>query len=263
MDFTKLLPEECMCLIISLTSPRDACRSALVSPALRSVADSDAVWERFLPTDYEEIISNSSSPSLLSLEKKDLYVYLSFHPILVENGTMSFQLEKESGKKCYMLGARALSVIWGDTPEYWKWISLSESRFSQVPKLRLVWWLEVKGEIETRILSSRTNYAAYFVFKLSMNRYGFSEGTVDLQVNVDGVEAGEVRSVFLDPPEDEPQQALERGDGWMEIEMGEFFNECGDDGTLEFSLWEVDTGYSKGGLIIEGIEVRPKHIDRR
>ncbi|XVF65106.1 hypothetical protein PTKIN_Ptkin09bG0220000 [Pterospermum kingtungense] len=88
MDFTKLLPEECMCLILSLTSPRDACRAALVSPALRSVADSDAVWERFLPTDYEEIISNSSSPSLLSLAKKDLYVHLSFHPILIENGTM-------------------------------------------------------------------------------------------------------------------------------------------------------------------------------
>ncbi|XWS13463.1 hypothetical protein CRYUN_Cryun36dG0039300 [Craigia yunnanensis] len=262
MDFTRVLPEECICLIISLTSPRDACRSALVSPALRSVADSDAVWERFLPCDYKEIISKSSSPSLLSLVKKDLYVHLSFHPILIENGSMSFQLEKETGKKCYMLGARALSIIWGDTPRYWKWTSLPESRFSEVAELKLVWWLDVKGKIETKILSSRTNYAAYLVFKLNTNRYGFSERTVGLHVNVDGIASAEVRSVYLDPPQIVPQQAQEKGNGWMEIEMGEFLNECGDDGTVEFSLREVDTSYHKQGLIIEGIELRPKDIGR-
>ena len=50
--------------------------------------------------------------------------------------------------------------------------------------------------------------------------------------------------------------------GWMKIEMGEFLNECGDDGTLEFSLREVNTFYGKQGLIIEGIELRPKDIGR-
>ncbi|XP_022723097.1 putative F-box protein PP2-B12 isoform X2 [Durio zibethinus] len=297
MDFTKLLPEECMCLIISLTSPRDACRSALVSPALRPVADSDDVWERFLPCDYQEIISRYSSTSLLSWAKKRLYFHLSFHPILIENGTMSFQLEKETGKKCYMLGARALSIIWGDTPQYWTWTSLPESRFSEVAELRIVWWLDVKGRIETRNLSSGTNYAAYLVFKLNGSRYGFRERTVGLHVNVGETASGEVRSVFLDHPQNDPQQAQERGDGWMEIEtgeffnecgddgfldhpqndpqqaqkrgdgwmeieMGEFFNECGDDGTVEFCLREIDCNYDKRGLIIEGIEVRPKNIGR-
>ncbi|XP_022722747.1 F-box protein PP2-B11-like isoform X2 [Durio zibethinus] len=255
MDFTKLLPEDCVCLIISLTSPRDALRLALVSPALRSIADSDAVWERFLPCDYQKNISGSSSPSLLSWAKKDLYFYLSSHPILIENGTMSFQLEKETGKKCYMLGARALSIIWGETPEYWNWTDHPDSRFSEVAELRLVWWLDVKGKIETRKLSPGTNYAAYLVFKLRRRRYGFRQRTVGVHVNMEGTTSGEVRSVSLDYPQNVPQQAQERGDGWMEIEMGEFLNECGDDGTVEFCLREIDCNYFKSGLIIEGIEI--------
>ena len=134
-------------------------------------------------------------------------------------------------------------------------------RFSEVAELLLVWWLDVKGKIETRILSSRTNYAAYLVFKLTTNKYGFRERTVGLHVNVEGTASGEVRNVYLDPPKNVPQQAQEKGNGWMEIEMGEFLNECGDD-TMEFSLREVDTSYYKQGLIIEGIELRPKDIGR-
>ncbi|XVF56723.1 hypothetical protein PTKIN_Ptkin06aG0143000 [Pterospermum kingtungense] len=260
MDFTEVLPKECMSLILSLTSPLDACRAALVSPTLRSAADADAVWERFLPCDYEEIISKSSSPSLLSLPKKDLYVHLSFRPILIENGTMSFQLEKRTGKKCYMLGARALAVIWGDTPRYWTWTSLPVSRFSEVAELKRVWWLDVRGRIETKILSPGTNYAAYLVFMLDRHRIGFRDSTVGLNVNVEGIGSGEVRNVFLDPPEDVPQQCRERGDGWMEIEMGEFSNESGEDGAVELILREVDTSYYKQGLIIEGFEVRPRDI---
>ncbi|KAK8599709.1 hypothetical protein V6N13_060466 [Hibiscus sabdariffa] len=261
MDFTRILPEECLCLIISFTSPADACRSAVVCPALRSAVDSDGVWEKFLPCDYKSIILDSSSPaSLLSMEKKELYFRLFCHSILIQNGTMSFQLEKGSGKKCYMLGARALSIIWGDTPDYWTWTSQPDSRFPEVAVLKLVWWLEVKGRIETRLLSSNTNYAAYIVFKLRNRRTtGFKHRPVGLNVNVDGVVPGEGRRVLLDP-QDEPRHVREREDGWTEVEMGEFLNECGDDGTVEFSLKEIDTNYIKRGLIIEGIELRPKGI---
>ncbi|KAK8684942.1 hypothetical protein V6N13_040956 [Hibiscus sabdariffa] len=261
MDFTRILPEECLSLIISLTSPADACRSATVCPALRSAVDSDAVWEKFLPRDYRSIILESSSSSLLlSLGKKDLYFHLSSHPILIQNGTVSFQLEKRSGKKCYMLGARALSIIWGDTPAYWTWKSQPDSRFPEVAELKLVWWLDVKGKIETRILSPNTNYAAYLVFKLKYRHtIGFRRRTVGLNVDIDGITLREERRVSLDS-RDEPEYVRERGAEWMEVEMGEFFNENGYDGTVEFSLKEIDTSYHKRGLIIEGIEIKPKDI---
>ncbi|XVE81401.1 hypothetical protein DITRI_Ditri15bG0060400 [Diplodiscus trichospermus] len=207
MDMTRVLPEECLSLIISLTSPRDACGSALVSPVQKSVADSDAVWERFLPSDYMEIISKSLSQSLLSLSKKDLFFHLSFHPILIENGSM--------GQEHFQLH--------GVTHQ-----GIGDGHFSQNPGTDI----------------------------------GFRERNVDMHVNVEGTTSVEVQSAFLDPPQNVSQQAHKKRDGWMEIEMGEFWNERGNDGTVDCILWEVDTGYHKQGLIVEGIELRPKAIGR-
>jgi hypothetical protein len=49
------LPEEVLSTSLARTSPRDACRTAAVSPAFRaaadsnSAADSDSVWTCFMP----------------------------------------------------------------------------------------------------------------------------------------------------------------------------------------------------------------------
>ncbi|KAI4346201.1 hypothetical protein L6164_013273 [Bauhinia variegata] len=103
------LPEECIFQIVSYTSsPKDACRYSLVHPALRAVADSDEVWKRFFPSDYKEIISQSSSPHLIALSKKSLFFHLCDHPVLLADNFVTFALEKQTGKKCYMLGSRGL-----------------------------------------------------------------------------------------------------------------------------------------------------------
>ena len=45
----------------------------------------------------------------------------------------------------------------------------------------------------------------------------------------------------------------------MELELGDFFNgDQGDDEEVKMSLREAKGYHLKGGLIIEGIEVRPK-----
>jgi len=41
----------------------------------------------------------------------------------------SFQLDRKSGKKCYMLAARSLAIAWGDDNRYWNWIAMPDSRF--------------------------------------------------------------------------------------------------------------------------------------
>lgn len=48
-----------------------------------------------------------------------------------------------------------------------------------------------------------------------------------------------------------------RVDGWMEIELGEFFV-SEEDGEVEMGLVEVKGRNLKKGMIIEGIEIRPK-----
>lgn len=46
----------------------------------------------------------------------------------------------------------------------------------------------------------------------------------------------------------------------MEAEMGEFYNEDGEDEEVVMSWMEVKGGHWKKGLIVEGIEIRPKTL---
>lgn len=83
----KDLPVDCVYKILtylpSLTQ-RDACKIAFVSPLFRAAADSDAIWEKFLPPDYEYFISRVHDlpvETLRSMSKKKLYFHLCDNPI--------------------------------------------------------------------------------------------------------------------------------------------------------------------------------------
>ncbi|KAJ6713086.1 F-BOX PROTEIN PP2-B11-LIKE [Salix purpurea] len=96
--------------------------------------------------------------------------------------------------------------------------------------------------------------------KLTDSTSGFDEKLVELSVHFEGSVGEEKLHVFLDVPpgHDMPPQPRERSDGWMEVEMGEFFYDDDDAGGVVASLKEVDNYTTKNGLIIEGIEFRPK-----
>lgn len=83
------LPEGCIANVLSLTSPRDASRLSVVATIFRSAAESDAVWDRFLPPDYSDIIYRSSDGAELVnvRSKKELYLYLCDHPLFIDGGT--------------------------------------------------------------------------------------------------------------------------------------------------------------------------------
>nr|GEX91249.1 F-box domain, phloem protein 2-like protein [Tanacetum cinerariifolium] len=48
-----------------------------------------------------------------------------------------------------------------------------------------------------------------------------------------------------------------REDGWMEIELGKFSHDDGDEGEVEMMLQEHKILNWKRGLIVDGIEIRP------
>ncbi|KAL5702483.1 hypothetical protein ACHQM5_027696 [Ranunculus cassubicifolius] len=278
------LPEGCITNIISFTSPRDACASSLVSSTFKSAADSDVVWEKFLPSDYTDILSRSVSP--LSFDdfpsKKQLYFRLCDDPVLIDGGKKSFNLEKRSGKKCFTVGARELVIAWGESPRYWEWQSHPDSRFSEVVELKDVCFLEILGKIETKMLSPKTTYVAYFVFKYVEGGahgldYPAAEGIVEF-VGEGGNASGH-RSVYLDHhhetglshltldegPEVAPEEGQlpkRRGDGWMEVEIGEFYNDQGEDGDVKMIVQEVKGGHWKRGIIVEAFELRPNKTKR-
>ncbi|XP_057809662.1 F-box protein PP2-B11-like [Salvia miltiorrhiza] len=297
MDLLSTLPDESLSEILRRTSPADASRFAVISKGFKSAADSDTVWDRFLPADLPEIVSGSAS-TVVYANKKELYFSLCHSPILIDAGKLSFSLEKKSGKKCYMVGARELGIIWcGDTPWYWDLIPHPDSRFSEVAVLKSVWWLEIRGTIDTRMLSSNTIYGAYLVFKLDdrnarglesanafvrftndkvdghdereaiLNHFGHENArdrhgqTGDAPVRIgDGLT--EIAAVHLQRANGSEQQSgrvgVRRGDGWMEVELGSFFNDRGDDGAVETWLLGKDGYQGKSGLIVQGIEFRPK-----
>ena len=133
-----------------------------------------------------------------------------------------------------------------------------------------------------------THYKAYLVFKATTGAYGFDHQPVEVSVGLVGTEASKRtayldaerrrrqryqivprriglfnRSRFLGLQTSAPTKASDdqypkvRVDGWLEIELGEFFYEGCVDGELEMSVLEVKGGNWKGGLVIQGIEIRP------
>ncbi|KAI3735753.1 hypothetical protein L6452_15265 [Arctium lappa] len=291
-DLFGSLPEGFIANALSLTSPRDACRLSMVCSVFRSAAEWDAVWETFLPSDYQKIVAaavEDGGDSLTFSSKKQLFLRLCDRPLIIDGGNKSFSLEKQSGKKCYMLGARDLSIVWGDTPRYWRWISMPESRFTEVAELISVCWFEVHGRISTSMLSPDTCYVAFIVFKSTSETYGFDYQPAEVSIGISGRKT-QTQTVFLEPRSDQRRQhpvvprrrmgmfhrghranpigpinpssngngPKEREDGWLEIELGEYFIKKGEEGELEMSMTEVKGGNWKGALVIQGIEIRPK-----
>uniref|UniRef100_A0A2N9H321 F-box domain-containing protein n=1 Tax=Fagus sylvatica TaxID=28930 RepID=A0A2N9H321_FAGSY len=272
-----MLPEDCVCTILSFTSPTDTFRSSMVSSTFRSAAESDFVWERFLPADYKDVVSRLDTP-LTYTAMKELFHCLC-NPVLIDGGRKSFKLEKLSGKISYMLSARELSITWGNDPMYWIWKSIPQSRFSEVAELRTTCWLEIHGKIKTEILSPNTKYGAYLIMKISNRAYGLDSIPSEMSIEVgnkvcngmaylrnEDCKKQQMESLFYRNRNEMLRKRVieggerfpsEREDGWMEIELGEFFSgEAYEE--VKMSLMEVKGYQLKGGLIIEGIEVRPK-----
>ncbi|KDP23437.1 hypothetical protein JCGZ_23270 [Jatropha curcas] len=277
-----LLPEDCFAHILSFTSPRDACRASVVSSAVRSSADLDSVWGNFLPSDYADIISRLASPITCST-KKELFLRLC-KPHLIDEGKKIISLEKSTGKKCYLLSSRELSIAWASNPLYWSWKPHPQSRFSEVIELRTICWLQIHGNFNTQILSPRTVYGVYLIIKFADRAYGLDTLPSEISLKVGNFKIQ--RKVFL-RRQDKTKEALERvlflnrierlrsrihgrngsssvgpcerEDGWTEIELGSFYNDGEENKEVEVNLTEITGEHLKGGLIIEGIELRPKN----
>ena len=148
---------------------------------------------------------------------------------------------------------------------------LKSIRFPEVAELNYVWWFDIRGKMSTSVLSPKTNYAAYLVFKLRRRASGFNPPPKASVGTTGGVEDYK-QTVCLGLPAREPRQQhqivpslpqqhnlhpKQRKDGWLEIKLGEFFNEGGEDDQLKIRFMEVEAGTVKSGLIVEGIEIRP------
>ncbi|GKV46121.1 hypothetical protein SLEP1_g53128 [Rubroshorea leprosula] len=169
-------------------------------------------------------------------------------------------LYQRSGKICCMLPARHLVISHSDNPAYWSW-SKPDPRFPEVAKLLDVCWFEFYGRINTLMLSPKTRYKAYLVFKLADRTHGFRNSPIEAAVVLLGGAEVSKREVYVQAESgivgNGDQYPKGRGDNWFEVELGEidFTKERRTDGVLEIHLQRL-TGDWKSGVIIKGMEIR-------
>ncbi|KAI6684950.1 hypothetical protein NL676_030863 [Syzygium grande] len=143
----------------------------------------------------------------------------------------------------------------------------------------------------TIVLSPNTLYEAYLIMKISHRAYGLdvmpSQASIELKNQAVSKSTAILHRSRRDGSDkqrpgifstngaaggEEGKVLIGRQDGWMEVELGEFFNGggggsgSGGDGhgeVVKVSFKEVKGYQLKRGLVIEGIEVRPKRIARK
>ncbi|XP_074324292.1 putative F-box protein PP2-B12 [Apium graveolens] len=222
------LKENCLSLILSFTSPRDTCRVSDVSTELRSASDLDELWNTFLPPDINQILRRSIS-TLTYTSKKQLYFLLCDSAILLDDGNVIFR------GGCVLDKGRCL---------------------------------DIRGKMKIGMLSPHTTYETYLVFKIYEDACGLDSANTSIRfVNErEEVPDDEASTVYPDPRTSAHNIEQRNGvlsrwrkDEWMEIKTGEF--ETGardDDDEVETRFMSTDTNILKTGLIVQGIEFRPK-----
>ncbi|OAP15909.1 hypothetical protein AXX17_AT1G50940 [Arabidopsis thaliana] len=279
-----MLPEACIANILAFTSPADAFSSSEVSSVFRLAGDSDFVWEKFLPSDYKSLISQSTDHHWSFSSKKEIYRCLC-GSLLIDNARKLFKINKFSGKISYILSARDISITHSDHASYWSWSNVSDSRFSESAELITTDRLEINGKILSGVLSPNTKYGAYLIMKVTKGAYGLdlvpAETSVKSKTGQNNKNTTylccldekkqQMKRLFYGNREERMAMTVEavggdgkrrepkaRDDGWLEIELGEFETREGEDDVVNMTLMEVKGYQLKGGILIDGIEVRPK-----
>jgi len=124
-------------------------------------------------------------------------------------------------------------------------------RFSEVANIQGSCSLNIHGNIASQMLSKRSTYAAYLVYKLAPSSYS-------------GLVIGNSVVRFVNRETEEPRRvgriswpnAQRRVDRWMEIETGKFFNDAGEEGDVEARLMDIRCHFGIDNLFVEGIEFR-------
>ncbi|KAJ1695710.1 hypothetical protein LUZ63_012408 [Rhynchospora breviuscula] len=156
-----------------------------------------------------------------------------------------------------MFTARSLEIEHSDKAENWIWIPQNDERFPEVLELLKVWWFDIKVRINFVLLSPETNYAAYLIFRTMAHSEGL-DSFQEASVFSDGLRS---KIVCIKPrvaisPNDGIGLPVERPDGWMELELGQFYCNQTTNREVVVCLKETNGNIKKSGLIVAGVEVR-------
>ena len=102
-----------------------------------------------------------------------------------------------------------------------------------------------------------TTYVAYFMFAKNFMCW-VDYDPVEVTIGLFGSNNGQNRTVYIhlerQDGDDNGFYPKKRADGWLETELGEFFNWGNEEGELLITI----KSEMKEGLLIQGIEIKPK-----
>ncbi|XP_020112964.1 F-box protein PP2-B10-like [Ananas comosus] len=169
-----------------------------------------------------------------------------------------------TGSSVVKIRPRDLTISQSETSQCWAWIRDPPSSDEEVAEMMDLCRLEIEGKSDCKDLTTGKTYAAYLIFKIAEESCGLTSPYPDARVALGDHEA-KACAVCLDPSkgkkkhEDDVRLPRKRNDGWMEIELGEFTVNRGEEGEkVRMSLSETKVMNWKKGLIVGGIEIRPK-----
>ncbi|XP_072963122.1 uncharacterized protein PHLOEM PROTEIN 2-LIKE A4-like [Typha angustifolia] len=158
-------------------------------------------------------------------------------------------IKKEGDAIC--ISPKALTIIWGNSDRFWKWVKLSEWKFEEGAELIQVSWIEVTGKVEINRLSHCKTFEVFFHIKFKDDAFGWHHTPVIFEVvTPDGKKHR--RSVLLETfREDKTLQPIYAG--VFDLPSGHHDKEI-----VRFGMYEVESQWWKGGIILGGVELRPK-----
>ncbi|KAK4804859.1 hypothetical protein SAY86_004676 [Trapa natans] len=159
-------------------------------------------------------------------------------------------------EKPLMVFARDLSIIWGDTPQYWRWIKIKgmsgtdSQEETELVELQRVCWLEIRGRYETSELLPETTYSVIFEILIRANYSSGWEAPVNLRLVLPDGTKQEGKLNLHEQPKDK----------WLDIPAGEIrmASWSGDSEIIEFSMYETENLNWKSGLVVKGVRFQPR-----
>lgn len=98
--------------------------------------------------------------------------------------------------------------------------------------------------------ASAKMYEIFYVVKFQVDAFGWRSVPIKFKVKHNGEER--VRSVML-------QAYREKQEEWLEIPGGDFAVSDDNFGAVEFGMFEIESDWWKGGMVLAGIRIKPKN----
>lgn len=159
-------------------------------------------------------------------------------------------------KDPFNVPARGLNIVWGNYSRYWQWNKIKEEerkiQAEEAAVLLQVNWLEVTGKIDlNNSFVANQAYTIYYVIKFRADAFGWHSAPIKFKVRVNGEETGHETHVL--------ESYRVKHDEWHEVPGGDFVVPTKAEGSVEFGMFEIDSDWWKGSMVIAGIKISPKH----